>query len=337
MDPFGGPNHVENFCDAPLIAVPHRAEDIESYIEPVPSFEKHQLQNGESIRGEYETKFALSANMGYPMSLLNLGIVAQPMYYYMGHISRYVRPGSRPLKTIVDQSSGETSSRTFRPTGRVEAGGGYNTNAHAGTEVTLWPCEGSTRQSWSFNQQGMLQIVQYDDKTHSMECVSLTESADPDLGGLLLTNCGAESGHFHMTSIGESQNLVRFLSKQQNGRCLGIRPLANGGGAYGERGGAQADLVPCTDGSASWSFSIETGEVTSTFFNEGEVCMTTGWPYLQAGVFDTTETSGEGSMVIVILNESDDNADFVVKADANSKSSLLKASIPAHSIQTFQL
>ena len=25
LDPFGGPNHAEHFCDAPLIAVPHRA------------------------------------------------------------------------------------------------------------------------------------------------------------------------------------------------------------------------------------------------------------------------------------------------------------------------
>mmetsp|Transcript_17249 Transcript_17249/g.38189 ORF Transcript_17249/g.38189 Transcript_17249/m.38189 type:complete len:803 (-) Transcript_17249:25-2433(-) len=343
LDPFGGPNHVENFCDAPLVAVPHRAEGLSDFIQPVPSFEKHQLQDGESIKGEYETKFSLSITMGYPMSLMNLGVVVQPMYYYMGHISRHVRPGSRPLKAIVDESTGGISSRTFRPTGRIGSGGGYNTIARDGTEVTFWPCEGSTRQSWSFSIAGELQMVQYNRKRGSMECVSLAAVADPDLGGILLTQCGGpDSGLYDMVAVegsfgGTAKNLVKFRSRKVPDTCLGIRTLANDGGSYGPRGGAQATMLPCEDKSTMWSLSTETGEVSSTYFAQGDVCMTTGWPFLQAGVFDTTEVPGErgNKMTMVVLNESEDDAAFVVRANDKKSSPLLKSTIPAHSIQTF--
>ena len=279
LDPFGGPNHAENFCDAPLIAVPHRAEGLTDFVQPVPSFEKHQLQDGESIKGEYETKFSLSEKMGYSMSLMNLGIVAQPMYYYVGHISRHVRPGSRPVRAIVSEGAGGISSRTFRPTGHVGPGGGYNDLAREGTEVTFWPCEGSTRQSWSFNKGGEIHMTQYNHRKSSLECFSLSEAADADLGGILLTRCGASDiGLFDMipveTSGGPSASneeapgggLVKFSAIKNLGSCLGIRNLANNGGAYGPRGGSQASLVSCDDPSSLWSFSPETGEISSAVF-----------------------------------------------------------------------
>ena len=351
LDPLGGPNHAEKFCDAPLIAVPHRAEDVTDFdfVEPVPAFEKYQLQNGESIKSEYETKFSLSEKMGYTMSLMNLGIVAQPMFYYVGHISRYVRPGSRPLRAIVGEGAGGVSSRTFRPAGNVEPGGGYNNLAREGTEVTFWPCEGSTRQSWSFNKGGEIHVAQHNHKKSSDECFSLSEAADPDLGGILLTSCGSSDvGLFDMipveTTEGGGENLTKFSALKTPGSCLGIRRLANNGGSYGPRGGSQASLVSCDDPSALWSFSSETGEISSAVFSEGEVCLTTGWPFLQAGAFDTSEVrKGEGKghksgLTLVVLNESKDDASFVMKCGSGNdigSSPLLRASIPAHSIQTY--
>lgn len=357
LDPFGGPNHAENFCDAPLIAVPHRAEGLTDFVQPVPSFEKHQLQDGESIKGEYETKFSLSKKMGYSMSLMNLGIVAQPMYYYVGHISRYVRPGSRPVRAIVSEGAGGISSRTFRPTGHVGPGGGYNDLAREGTEVTFWPCEGSTRQSWSFSKGGEIHMTQYNHRKSTLECFSLSEVADVNLGGILLTRCGASDvGLFDMipvetsggieagTEAAPSGGLTKFSAMKNPGSCLGIRGLANNGGAYGPRGGSQASLVSCDDPSALWSFSPETGEISSAVFPEGEVCMTTGWPFLQAGVFDTSRVGKEkltshrrsGGLTLVVLNESKDDASFVVKSSNNiGTGPLLKSSIQAHSIQTF--
>ena len=275
----------------------------------------------------------------------------------MGHISRHVRPGSRPVRAIVSEGAGGISSRTFRPTGHVGPGGGYNDLAREGTEVTFWPCEGSTRQSWSFNKGGEIHMTQYNHRKSNLECFSLSEAADADLGGILLTRCGASDiGLFDMipveTSGGPSASteeapgggLVKFSAIKNPGSCLGIRSLANNGGAYGPRGGSQASLVSCDDPSALWSFSPETGEISSAVFSEGEVCMTTGWPFLQAGAFDTSRVGkeeemahqGGGGLTLVVLNESKDDASFVVKSSNNIRiGPLLKSSIPARSIQTF--
>ena len=193
-------------------------------------------------------------------------------------------------------------------------------------------------------------MAQYNHKKSSDECFSLSEAADPDLGGILLTSCGSSDvGLFDMipveTTEGGGENLTKFSALKTPGSCLGIRKLANNGGSYGPRGGSQASLVSCDDPSALWSFSPETGEISSAMFSEGEVCLTTGWPFLQAGAFDTSEVhQGEGKghksgVTLVVLNESKNDASFVVKSRGSGNdigsSPLLKASIPAHSIQTY--
>ena len=76
--------------------------------------------------------------------------------------------------------------------------------------------------------------------------------------------------------------------------------------------------------------------------------MTTGWPFLQAGAFDTSRVGMEkemthhrgGGLTLVVLNESKDDASFVVHVRSSSNigtGPLLKSSIPAHSIQTFMI
>lgn len=64
------------------------------------------------------------------------------------------------------------------------------------------------------------------------------------------------------------------------------------------------------------------------FFGE-EVCMTTGWPFLQMGAFDTPNGSSE--KVVVVLNEAKDAANYVLQ-DGNEI--LMVGSIPPNSIQT---
>lgn len=83
---------------------------------------------------------------------------------------------------------------------------------------------------------------------------------------------------------------------------------------------------------AEWFFDEVTGEITSDYFVEdgGEVCLTTGWPFLQAGAFETP--AGKEANSVVILNEAAEAANFVLK-DAKGKP-IMSSSIPAHSIQT---
>ena len=83
-----------NVCDAPLIAVPHRAKGAVS----IPSqlnFEKAGHPFGPVI-GDFKAPFVLQYDYGIPEKYLDLGIAVQPMYFYMGHISRHVRPGAQP-------------------------------------------------------------------------------------------------------------------------------------------------------------------------------------------------------------------------------------------------
>mmetsp|Transcript_14995 Transcript_14995/g.30216 ORF Transcript_14995/g.30216 Transcript_14995/m.30216 type:complete len:117 (-) Transcript_14995:509-859(-) len=83
---------------------------------------------------------------------------------------------------------------------------------------------------------------------------------------------------------------------------------------------------------AEWFFDEETGEISSDYLlaDGGEVCLTTGWPFLQAGAFSTP--AGEEEKSVIILNEAAEAANFVLK-DPKGKP-IMSSSIPAHSIQT---
>ncbi len=91
----------------------------------------------------------------------------------------------------------------------------------------------------------------------------------------------------------------------------------------------------CDEPWAQWIFDPSTGEIYSTVFNEfgGEVCLTTGWPFLQVGAFDTSAT-GKTAKAAIILNEAGEAANYVFK---NKEKILLTASIPPKSIQTLEL
>jgi glucosylceramidase len=105
LDSIGGPNHLGNLCDASLLSVPHRAANATTDdIAPLPDFEYHPPANGR-ITGDNRTREELNA-LGFPAQFLDHGVAVQPLYHYMGHISRYVRPGSRSLPALIHSSLG---------------------------------------------------------------------------------------------------------------------------------------------------------------------------------------------------------------------------------------
>ena len=114
--------------------------------------------------------------------------------------------------------------------------------------------------------------------------------------------------------------------------CLFLKMLYFHLGAYGPRGGAQVNIGSCEEPWADWVFDSSTGEIYSTVFEDvgGEVCLTTGWPFLQVSAFDTSAT-GKSAKAAVILNEAGEAANYVFK---NKGRTVLTASIPPHSIQT---
>lgn len=336
LDSVGGPNHLGNMCDSPILAVPHRA--LGAVDIPDQLFFEHAGHPFGEVHGDHKTREELNSE-GFPAKFLDLGIAVQPMYYYVGHITRFVRPGSRAVHALVDESSPDgPKSRTFRPQEQDVPGGGINDLARNGIEATLWPCEGSTRQEWLLNEEKQLQVFGHDWLgVPTTSC--LGKVADKDMGGLMLTTCNmnesGSSGLFEVVPIPEKHrvNIVLKNSKVDSKKsCLVAQPLMNNGGAYGPRGGAQVNIGSCGHSWAEWIFDPSTGEIYSTVFDKfgGEVCLTTGWPFLQVGAFDTSAT-GETAKAAVILNEAGESANYVFK---NKGKTLLTGSIPPHSIQT---
>lgn len=373
LDSIGGPNHLGNLCDAPLLAVPHRAAvsddgTMNRTKEKIPNqldFETAGHPFGRIV-GDDKTREELHAE-GSPAKYLDLGIVIQPMYYYVGHITRFVRPGSRAVPALVHSSSSSssnnnagsaaitTTTRTFRTLESDVPGGGINNLARTGIEVTLWPCEGSTRQEWLLNDGNQLQVFGHDwlgEPTTSC----LGGFPDGDLGGLLLTSCDVTDGNpgkFEVVSIPDNKQKVHIVLQDKKKKkkkrdlktsCLVVQPLRNNGGAYGPRGGAQVNIGNCDNIWAEWDHNPSMGEISSTVFGGNEVCLTTGWPFLQAGAFDTTSSSATNTgsnkattttkKVAVILNEAGESANYILKDEGKM---IMTGSIPPHSIQTLTL
>jgi glucosylceramidase len=329
LDSIGGPNHLNNLCDATILAVPHRAIN-GSGIPPTAVWEK---TNSTALfganHGDERTREELNA-LGFPAKHLDDGLAVQPMYYYMGHISRYVRPGSEAVMGLVD--SGKDGMRPFRSAGSVVAGGGMNDLARVGIEVTAWPCEGSTRQQFHFTENGHISVYGHDWLgTPTESCLGL--KADRDFRGITTTLCKEGAGTFE--KVDGTDGFVKFVQTNalsgKSDRCLIVKTLQNNGGALGPRGGAQVTFGSCAGPASDWKYSETTEEMISTFL-DGEICMTTGWPFLQIGAFSTP--NGESDSTVILLNEAKDSANYVL---FDGDVPTVSGSIPPRSMQTILL
>mmetsp|Transcript_13378 Transcript_13378/g.15592 ORF Transcript_13378/g.15592 Transcript_13378/m.15592 type:complete len:99 (-) Transcript_13378:187-483(-) len=83
---------------------------------------------------------------------------------------------------------------------------------------------------------------------------------------------------------------------------------------------------------AIWKFDDSSGEIISSFFEAdgGDVCVTTGWPFLQVGAFNGPE--GQKNRTIVILNEASEPANYVLR-NGNGEV-FMTNSISSNAIQT---
>ena len=333
LDSQGGPNHLGNLCDSSLLAAPHRAKNASKDTPPLFEWDTTNAtaRFGANV-GDGRTLSELNA-LGFPAKYLEMGVVVQPMYYYMGHISRYIRPGSRAVMAIANNAEADDGSLTFRSKGMAVPGGGINGLAQPDVELTVWPCEGSTRQALQLDvSSGQLQVHGHDwVGTPTTSCVS--NEVHKDLGGLVLVQCDKKhnAATFDLVEHDRYVNF-RLRSGPHPDQCLIIKELGNKGGAYGPSGGAQVGIGPCKSDISEFSYNEETGEISSTFFaddNDNRVCMTTGWPFLQMGAFDTP--NGDSKKTVLILNEAQDAANYVVR---NIDKVLVTGSIPPRSIQT---
>ena len=215
------------------------------------SFEKVGHPFGD-VNGDFIPPFILEADYGFPQKYLDVGVAVQPMYFYMGHISRHVRPGARPVHALVKGFRSNKNRQIFRRNG--QAGGGINDLARVGIELTLWPCEGSTRQIWTLNDLGQLQVFGEDWVGNPTTSCAST-NIDQYFGGLTLADCDANGGLFRIHSVGNSTDGYMQVKLQNSladpaHSCLIVQELANNGGALGPLGGAQVITGNCNEASA---------------------------------------------------------------------------------------
>lgn len=235
-----------------------------------------------------------------------------------------------------------SSNPIFRPPGTVVAGGGENDLARNGIEITVWPCEGSTRQFFEWNVNGRHHIkVTGHDWLGKPTTSCLGRHADKDLISVRLVDCqpgyGASDlpGTFDLVQLPEGDFHIVITNHPHQGRpCLVIKESANNGGAYGRLGGAPVTTGKCEGRAARWNLNQETGVASSVYFSDkkgqNDVCMTTGWPFLMMGAFVTAEES----KTVVLLNEAKQPANYELQ-DENGLA--MSSSIPARAIQTITL
>ncbi|EJK53642.1 hypothetical protein THAOC_26876 [Thalassiosira oceanica] len=243
LDSIGGPNHLGNMCDSPLLAVPHRALDAVGIPDQM-DFEVAGHPFGD-VHGDSKTREELHAE-GVSSKFLDLGIAVQQMFYYVGHITRYVRPGSRAVYGLVDGGGGGPGERTFRPAGQDVAGGGINDLARDGIEVTLWPCEGSTRQEWKLNEHKQLQVFGHD-WLGAPTSSCLSKRASKDFDGLMLGSCNITEGSSGLYEVvpledkpGRANIVLKNTKADRSMSCLSVL-LKSDAGANGPRGGGPGE------------------------------------------------------------------------------------------------
>merc|ERR1712129_549014 len=190
-----------------------------------------------------------------------------------------------PVLALVDDTN-DPESYVFKVNDTSVAGGGINNLARNGVELTVWPCEGSTRQEFLLNSKGQFQVFGHDWLGNpTTSCIS--NAVDDSLKGLVLVDCDDAAGAFELVDDEDDVKIVLRNGTQDEGRnCLKIDLLPNDGGAYGSsRGGAPVIIGDCEHPSAIWK--LDNGQITSSYLTGGNVCLTTGWPFLQVSAFVT--------------------------------------------------
>jgi len=123
LDSQGGPNHVDNYCDAPIIAF---------------------------TGTESELKARESMGLGERESA-DMAVYFHPQYYYMGHFSKFIAPGSVRVSAVTTTST--TTTTTPATVGR-NATSDDCSSAYGG-------CDGSVLHSTAFevSESGDLVVV----------------------------------------------------------------------------------------------------------------------------------------------------------------------------------
>lgn len=270
VDHQGGPNHLQNFCDASMVLT----------------------EAGDDI-------------------------VIQPRFFYLGHFSGFVPPGS---VRVHSNAVGHFNHEIRR-----------DDNARSGMEVAVFPCEQSLRQEWQWSgsrSSGKLRLNLYESDTSSTDTVRLClGSGDSNRPYLRLVPCdsaealslqllqSSDTGDVHMIDIVSRQCVTHAGGEMSAGSLLRLVDCASTP--------TVGDLW--TLDFAEKKSTMEYGEVLSP---SSGMCVTAGWPYFSAVAFKTPV----GKRVLVAINEAPVDTNYGIYDAAKKKE--LHIGISANAIQT---
>ncbi|KAG5187979.1 Glucosylceramidase, family GH30 [Tribonema minus] len=258
------------------------------------------------------------------------GAVVGPMYHFMGHVSRFVPPGSR---RIASHARGAYGAGTL---------GSRASGVLRGFEASLAPCDGSVRQRWALLPDGRVQLVdQLTEYFQYWKPVCLGSAPDVWTRVVTIVACDeptagvfsrADSGALRLDADAVNAALADAallpLENSSAEQCLALlEPGARSGrGAGVTLGGCGRGAQRFDVGSADAK-----GGAPFTAADARGQCLTAGWPWFTASAFETPR----GDTVVVVLNEAEEPVEFDIVFQPQGRA--LAAAIPAHSIQTYVL
>ncbi|CBN79893.1 Glucosylceramidase, family GH30 [Ectocarpus siliculosus] len=273
-------------------------------------------------------------------------VIFQPMFYSIGHMSKFAQPGARRLKSHV--------------TGLYQNGGSGPSTALAGYEATLYGCEGSVRQSWEMSATGRISLAdnfgaQYDwfqplclskDISESFKSVNLvpcdsdqagTFVYDQDSGRIALQADASSPPDADPQTVADAEDPV--VSGSTESVCLDVLDGSTDDGVV-------LTLNPCdlestsedTSSGQRWEFA----EAKSGDGGGGSLvsaatgrCMTAGWPFFTGAAFEMSDASKDRygkDYAVVLLNEAEEPVEFDLSFPSEGFS--VRAIIGPRAIQT---
>lgn len=257
VDSKGGPNHLNNFCDASMFA----NDDFTD-------------------------------------------IHVQPKFFYFAHFFRFIVPGSKRIESKVV--------------------GNYHyeymdANIQAGVEIAIFACEKSSRQMWTIDPETNALTLEATTREpfNSPLCIA---KGDLNRNYLRLVVCGTAPVRDVLQVM---QNANGQMIDTTTGLCITTVGSLIRGGTLLTLEDCESQNIP-----SSQTFKVNEHQELVSKGNNGNYCVTAGWPFLNGVAFVTPDNR----TTVVIMNEAS-QATRIIFQDT-SKKELMAMAIDAKAILT---
>lgn len=244
-----------------------------------------------------------------PEEILGRGtVVLQPSYYYMGHLSRFIPPGSRRIFTDIQFEIPEKDL----PAGELEKT----------EQLGMYHCDGGSRQLWEFSN-GMFKLKGTD------LCIDVPNGSVKSGEALQVYTCNPDNinQHFSLLAVdGEAEQITTNIS--QRTQCVDILGIHLSEGSRVQQW--ECSSVNRTENQL-WIYN--SSDFTLRTAMHPKWCLTAGdRALLTVAGFNTDPLSDQ--VAVVVLNRGDVDTSFSL-FDPKAGHGVTDLLIPAHSIQTY--